>query len=304
MTATVDGAQEDLDFYVGLLSLRLVKKTVNFDNHNVYHFYYGDERGSPSTIWTTFPYRGMDVPVGTRGAGQITATSFSVPTGSIAFWKARLRGRGMSLHDVPPRFGDEAIMCVDPSGLAIELVANNRDDRQPWTTDDVTQDAAIRGLYGVTMVIRAPEKAIELLTGLLGFTVVNETEDRIRLAIGGEEPGKILEIVPDAGAPLAANGLGTVHHVALAIADEDEQIRLRQELVRLGLQPTQVLDRQYFRSIYFRVPGGVLFEVATMRPGFTVDESLPCLGQDLKLPLWEEPHRPAIEAALPAIRLG
>ena len=298
VTATVDEAQQDLDFCLEVLGLRLVKKTVNFDNHHVYHFYYGDERGTPGTIWTTFPYHGRGVPVGKRGAGQITVTSFSVPAGSLDFWRARLRARGLSVQDVEPRFGEESILVDDPSGLVIELVANDRDPRTPWEAGGVGVAAAVRGLHSVTMVVRSPAKTLDLMTGLLGFGVVNEAEGRIRVAVNGDAPGKTIEIVHAPGADASMNGLGTVHHVAMAIADGDAQLRLREELVQYGCRVTEVRDRCYFTSIYFREPGGVLFEVATVPPGFTIDEDLASLGRTLRLPPWEEPHRQEIEAGL------
>jgi glyoxalase family protein len=303
VTATVDAAQDDLDFYVETLGLRLVKKTVNFDNHNVYHFYYGDQAGTPGTIWTTFPYKGWGVPVGTHGAGQIRATSFSVPAGSLGFWRDRFAARHLAMRDLPARFGDEAIEVMDPSGLVIELVANGRDHRAPWTGNGVATDVAIRGLYSVTMILRAPERTVALMTSLLNFTVVNEAAGRIQLAVGAAAPGKMMEIAVESGAPAGRNGLGTVHHVAMAIAEPGEQLRLRHELLDLGLQVTEVRDRQYFQSIYFREPGGVLFEVATMKPGFAVDEAPAQLGRGLKLPPWEEPNRRSIEAGLPPIEV-
>ncbi len=298
VTATVDEAQPDLDFCIEALGLRLVKKTVNFDNHHVYHFYYGNERGTPGTIWTTFPYHGRGVPVGTKGAGQVTVTSFSVPSGTLGSWQTRLRDRGIHVADPTSRFGEEALVFRDVSGLDFELVANDRDRRPPWTAGALSANEAIRGLHSVTMTVRSRERTLELMTRLLGFTVGNEMEGRTRVAVNGDEPGKTIDIVeaPDAGA--AINGLGTVHHVALAIATPEEQLQLREELIRFGCKVTEVRDRQYFQSIYFREPGGVLLEVATVRPGFTIDEALPCLGQDLKLPPWEEPHRASIEAGL------
>jgi glyoxalase family protein len=302
VTATVDDAQADLDFSAGALGLRLVKKTVNFDNHGVYHFYYGDERGAPGTIWTTFPYRGRGVVVGTKGAGQITVTSFSVPAGSLDFWKHHLRARGFAVSDAPPRFGEESLVVTDPSGLGIELVANDRDSRTPWITADVSDKAAVRGLHSVSLAVRDPKPTIELLRELLGFEVVNDMEGRTRVAVNGDAPGKTFDIVHAADAPQAKNGLGTVHHVAMAIASADEQLRLREELVRRGVQVTPVMDRQYFQSIYFREPGGVLLEVATTRPGFAIDEPVEQLGEGLKLPPWDEPNRAEIEAALPPVR--
>jgi glyoxalase family protein len=301
VTATVDEAQADVDFSVDTLGLRLVKKTVNFDNHHVYHFYYGDERGAPGTIWTTFPYHGRGVAAGTKGAGQIVVTSFSVPAGSLDFWKQRLRERGFVVSDATPRFGEESVLVTDPSGLTIELVATERDDREPWTGGGVDSEQAVRGLHSVTLAVREAAPTIALLRELLGFSVVNEMEGRIRVAVNADAPGKTLDIVHDAAAEPARNGLGTVHHVAVAISNADEQLRLREELLRRGVKVTPVMDRQYFRSIYFREPGGVLLEVATLRPGFAVDEPVPELGRALKLPPWEEPNREEIEAGLPPV---
>jgi glyoxalase family protein len=303
VTATADGAQEDLDFYAGTLGLRLVKKTVNFDNHNVFHFYYGNEAGTPGTIWTTFPYKGWGVPMGAKGAGQIRTTSFSVPAGSLGFWRERLAARRVAMREVPARFGDESIECADPSGLVIELVANSRDRRTPWIPDEsgLSRDVAIRGLHSVTMILRDAGPTVELMTGLLNFTVVNQMPGRIRLGVGRDEPGKVMEILVDPAAPSGRNGLGTVHHVAMAIAEPEEQLRLRSRLLELGLKVTEVRDRQYFQSIYFREPGGVLFEVATMKPGFAVDEEPAELGRALKLPPWEEPYRSEIEMGLPKL---
>jgi glyoxalase family protein len=301
VTATVSGAQEDLDFATGALGLRLVKKTVNFDNLGVYHFYYGNESGTPGTVWTTFPYKDRGVPVGQKGLGQITVTSFSVPADSLGFWRSRLEKRGLPVGELPPRFGEESLVVTDPSGLAIELVATERDDRGPWTGNGVSLDNAVRGLHSVTLQSRAPGLTRGLMTGLLGFRQVDEIEGRVRMGIGGDDPGKLVDIVDSPGVPPARNGLGTVHHVAFAISDDGEQLRLREELIRQGLSVTEVLDRSYFHSIYFREPGGILFEVATIAPGFTLDEELGSLGCGLKLPPWEEGDRPAIEAALPKV---
>ena len=298
VTATVDAAQPDLDFCLDALGLRLVKKTVNFDNHHVYHFYYGDEGGTPGTIWTTFPYKGHGVPVGSHGAGQITVTSFSVPAGSLDRWRARLRAHGLAPQDAPPRFGDDALTVVDPSGLVIELVANRHDTRTPWTTGDADADTAIRGLHGVTLTIASPAATIAFMQSLLGFIVVDEMEGRTRLAVNGNAPGHFMEVIHPLDAPPAHNGLGTVHHVAMAVATSDEQLQLRHELQQAGARVTDVRDRQYFQSIYFREPGGVLFEVATMEPGFAIDEPLTSLGRALMLPPWEEPYRATIEAGL------
>src|SRR4029079_13506922 len=182
VTATVDDAQDDLDLCVKALGLRLVKKTVNFDNHHVYHFYYGDERGTPGTIWTTFPYKGHGVPVGKEGGGQIATTSFSVPAGSLEFWRKRLAAAGVATTDIEAPFGDARIGFSDGSGLRFELVANKHDHRNPWT-GDVEGDAAIRGLHSVTMVVRDNKRTLDLMQNLLGYHIVDEMESRVRVGV-------------------------------------------------------------------------------------------------------------------------
>jgi glyoxalase family protein len=302
VTATVDDAQADLDFGIDALGLRLVKKTVNFDNRGVYHFYYGDESGTPGTIWTTFPYKTRAVPAGTKGAGQVTVTSFSVPSGSLDRWKTRLRGRGVAVTDAPPRFGEESIVVTDPSGLFIELVANDRDQRAPWLAKGIDATSAVRGIHSVTLTVLDPDPTIAFMRDLFGFDVTNEMDGRKRVSVNGDGPGKSIDILTGVEGSRARNGVGTVHHVAMAIADSAEQLRLREELVRRGIDVTPVMDRSYFQSIYFREPGGVLLEVATTTPGFAIDEGVDELGRGLKLPPWEEAKRAEIEAALPAIR--
>jgi glyoxalase family protein len=301
VTATVDDAQADLDFFAGCLGLRLVKKTINFDNRGVYHFYYGDERGTPGTIWTTFPYKGKGVAERRKGAGQVTATSFSVPAASLTAWRQRLGEFGVMAEDLEPRFGEERIRFFDPSGLAIDLVGTGRDDRVPWAGSAVEPDTAIRGLDSVSLTVRDPAPSIGFLSEVLGFEVVDQEGGVTRLVVGDDRPGQRVDLLAAPDAPPAVNGLGTVHHVAFAIADPERQLAIRETLVGLGVQVTPVRDRQYFRSIYFRDPGGVLYEIATVQPGFTVDEALPSLGQDLRLPPWEEPHRVEIEAILPRV---
>ncbi len=303
VTATVDQAQPDLEFFVGILGLRLVKKTVNFDNHHVFHFYYGNERGTPGTLMTTFPYAGKGVPAGRKGSGQITATSFSVPADSLAAWRRRLRERGVTVTGEGTRFGEDFFSFDDPSGLAIELVGTRGDERAPWTGGGLGEDLAIRGVHSVSLTIAAPERSFTMLVDLLGYSVLGSEGRRTRLGVNGGGPGRMLDIVEAPEAPPAMNGLGTVHHVAMGVATAEEQLASRERLVRAGVPVTEVLDRQYFRSIYFREPGGVLYEIATLPPGFLVDEPLDQLGQALKLPPWEERHRNVIEAGLPAVTL-
>jgi glyoxalase family protein len=302
VTATVDDAQDDLDFCVDGLGLRLVKKTVNFDNHHVYHFYYGDERGTPGTVWTTFPYKDHGVRPGAKGAGQVTVTSFSVPTGALQFWRLRLGARGIAATDVEPRFGEPVIRFSDRSGLAFEVVATGHDARRPWLADGFDADTAIRGVHSVTLTVRDARHTLDLMTGVLGCRVLDESGGRFRVGVGGAAPGHFIDVAQDAGAPAMVNGLGTVHHVAMAVSSESEQLRLRGVLIEQGCKVTEVRDRCYFKSIYFREPGGVLFELATLEPGFTADEEVASLGRGLKLPPWEETHRADIESALAPVR--
>jgi glyoxalase family protein len=301
VTATVSDAQDDLDFYTGLLGQRLVKKTVNFDNTRVYHFYYGNEAGTPGTIMTTFPYRDIGVRVGTHGAGQITVTSFSVPPGSLPFWRRRLAAAGVSFVDEGTGFGEDALRFTDPSGLTIRLVEAATDDRTPWRKPGIEDAMAVRGIHGVTLQLRDPSKTLAFMADFMDVAVVDETERGMRVAVNGNAPGRLVELARAPDAPAAINGLGTVHHVAFAVDDPQQQLELRKELMRRGVAVTDVMDRQYFRSIYFREPGGVLFEVATIPPGFTADESLADLGTGLKLPPWEEARRAEIETGLPVV---
>jgi glyoxalase family protein len=297
VTATVDEAQADLDFCIELLGMRLVKKTVNFDNHNVYHFYYGDDAGHPGTIWTTFPYQGYGVRVGAKGAGQVVTTVFSVPVGSLEFWRNRLRHAAIAFNDVETHFGEPGIGFNDPSGLRFELIASDKDTRAPWTKT-IGQESAIRGLHSVQMLVKSAGATVHFMTATLGYLVVNKEGRRTRLSAGGGRPGHYIDVIEDFSAHPAINGIGTVHHVAMAIATGEEQAALRDQLLANGVGVTDIRDRQYFTSIYFREPGGVLFEVATMKPGFAVDEDPAALGTALKLPPWEEPHRASIEANL------
>lgn len=302
VTATVTDAQADLDFYVGLLGQRLVKKTVNFDNTGVYHFYYGNESGEPGTIMTTFPYAGMGVRIGVKGAGQVDVTSFSAPAAAMDFWRARLAAAGVRYTGEPTPFGEDALHFDDPSGLHIRIVGTTDDQRDPWTRPDIDASRAIRGIHSVAMRVRRPVASTELLTSMMDATKVQESARIERYAIGAGGPGRLVEVVDvgDDGTG-GLNGLGTVHHVAFAVATPDDQLRMQRELRARGLQVTKVMDRQYFTSIYFREPNGVLYEIATLPPGFTVDEPLAELGRALKLAPWDEPQRAAIERSLPSV---
>ena len=301
VTATVNDAQDDLDFYARLLGLRLVKKTVNFDNHHVFHFYYGNQHGTPGTLMTTFPYKGKGVRAGVQGAGQVTVTSFSVPSASLGFWHARLDEHDVAAERTESALGDATLRFRDPSGLALQLVANDHDTRTPWLRADIDTTNAVRGLHGVSLLVRDPSRSAAFLEEMFGAAVLETSPGATRVCVGGTGPAHTVDLVRATDAPDAINGLGTVHHVAFAIGTDEEQLQIREALVRRGVSVTEVRDRQYFHSIYFHEPGGVLYEIATLPPGFTADEPLAELGQALKLPPWEEQHRADIERGLPSV---
>ena len=301
VTATVADAQHDLDFYSGLLGQRLVKKTVNFDNTGVYHFYYGNGAGTPGTIMTTFPYAGMGVRPGVHGTGQITITSFSVPSSAFPFWRERLSARSVAFAEAPTPVGEEALRLVDPSGLIIRLVGSRDDAREPWTHAGIDAAHAIRGIFGVTILAHDDGPTLSFLTDVMDGTIIAQSGGATRAGVGGTGAGHIVEVERTSAAVRAVNGIGTVHHVAFGVADATAQLDMRRALLDRRFQVTEVMDRQYFTSIYFREPGGVLFEIATIPPGFATDEPLAELGRLLKLPPWEESRRAEIAAALPSV---
>jgi glyoxalase family protein len=298
VTATVNDAQEDYDFYTKLLGLRLVKETVNFDNEKVYHFYYANKIGSPSTVFTTFPYKGQGVREGIIGAGQVTHTAFSVPAASMDFWQQRLKDFGVAFT-AAKLFGMDVLDFKDPSGLGIQIVGADDDQREPvWEYDDIHTAQAIRGIHHARLLVHQQQQVIDFLVAF-GYALIKQEADCSLLEAGTGGPGNtlIVQVAPDA--PKGINGLGTVHHVAHRVDRVEDSLQIKTHMAtQWGLHVTEVLDRKYFRSIYFRIPGGVLFEVATSGPGFTVDESVEGLGTALKLPDWQEPNRERIEANL------
>jgi glyoxalase family protein len=299
VTAMAGEPQANVDFYTGILGLRLVKKTVNFDDPGTYHLYYGDEVGHPGTIMTFFPW-----PLarrGVQGAGQATVTAFSVPEGSLGYWTERLRRLDVAFDDPKPRLGEEVLTVLDPDGLRLELVARAGDGRQGWRGGPVPADKAIRGFDGVTLTEWNLDVTQEVLAGTMGFRRVGEEGNRVRFEVGPGGAGTRVDVLASPSAARGHVSAGTVHHVAFRAADEADQLAWREAIDDSGLHVTPVLDREYFHSIYFREPGGVLFEIATDPPGFTRDETVESLGSGLKLPPWLEPSRDRIEAALPPI---
>lgn len=296
ITALGGHPQPNYDFYTKILGLRLVKKTINFDATDVYHLYYGDETGQPGTIMTFFPYPGIQR--GRIGTGQVTITSFSVPSDSVDYWAKRLEEHKVSFQS-PSRRGDETVLPLeDPDGLLLELVANDYDQREGWSGGEVSAEHAIRGFFGVSICVADPMSTQHLLTNTMEYSVVSDKPGRTRLQAGDGGPGTIIDLVCPPNAVRGLSGGGTIHHVAFSTDSDDTQQQIREKLVEAGMQVTQVLDRQYFHSIYFREPGGVLFEVATNPPGFAKDEEVANLGTALKLPPWEEKNRDAIEQNL------
>lgn len=307
VTAIATDAQTNLDFYAGVLGLRLVKKTVNYDDPGTYHLYYGDEIGRPGTILTFFPW-----PLarrGSRGAGQATVTAFAVPEGSLGFWRERLEGQGIVVEDPHRRFDEEVLTLLDPDGLKLELVAHaGAADLAPWIDGPVDDRRAVRGFHSVTLLEARGEPTAELLTAGMGFHRAAVAGRRVRFEAapaGGEADavaaGTRVDVVESPETAAGHVAAGTVHHVAFRVAGDGEQLALRDRLLARGLHVTPVQERHYFRSIYFREPGGVLFEIATDPPGFTVDEPAAELGGALRLPPWLEPERARIEAALPPL---
>jgi glyoxalase family protein len=300
VTAISGEPQRNVDFYVGLLGLRLVKKTVNFDDPGTYHLYYGNGAGSPGSIMTFFPWAGA--PNGRIGAGQLTVTSFSFPAPSLGYWTERLVEGGVRFEKPEDRFGETVLRFPDPDGLRLELVAAPDDAREGWAGGTVPPEHALRGFHHVTLLSSDADGTAQLMTGALGFRQTGEAEGRTRFEAGEGGPGNKVDVANGSGFPRGTMGVGTVHHVAFRVPDEETQLELREKVAALGYNVTPVLDRNYFRSIYFREPGGVLFEIATDPPGFAADEDTEHLGESLKLPPWLEPRRGEIEGVLPPLR--
>jgi glyoxalase family protein len=301
VTGIAGNPQRNVDFYVGVLGLRLVKKTVNFDDPTRYHFYYGDGLGSPGTVVTFFAWDTRNNK-GRPGTGQVTTTSFSVPDQSLDAWSRRLEAKGFP-SDGPQRGfgGQESVRVRDADGLEVELVATPGDTRPGWSRGIVPPCEAIRGLYGVSLSLAECEGTEQLLSGTLGFRKVAEDGDRTRYEAGQGGAGNTVDLLHRPDAKGGRTGIGTNHHVAWRVVDDAAQQGLRAALLKRGNDVSEVMDRTYFRSIYFREPGGVLFEAATDPPGFDVDEERDRLGSELKLPSWLEPRRTEIEAALPPV---
>jgi glyoxalase family protein len=300
ITAIAGKPARNLDFYARTLGLRFVKKTVNFDDPGTYHFYYGDEAGQPGTILTFFPWE--HAAPGRGGIGQTHETAFRVPARSIAHWCQRLVEEGVK-HEAPvKRFGESVIEFTDPDGMRLAIVGvEGAENEAAWSTGEIPAEHAIRGFHGVTLLLRDAASTGAILTGVFGFTESGRDGTTIRYS-ARTPVGGVVDIRA-AGDFLAGRmGRGSVHHIAFRAKDDAEQAEMVRKLTEAhGMRVTEQKDRQYFRSVYFREPGGILFEIATDVPGFTIDEPLATLGTDLKLPRFLEPRRKQLEAELPAL---
>lgn len=295
ITAVAGDPKKNYEFYTKVLGLRLVKKTVNFDDPSVYHLYYGNESGDPGTILTFFPWEHLQD--GEPDLGQVVAVAFSVPTDSKQFWLEHLRTQNLDIESPFSRFGKEVIGLQDPDDLHLELVLDpEADDVEGWTGGPVPGEYAIRGIHGATLAEKNYTGAGRLLEEDLGFKLTNQLEDRFLYETEARF-GSVIEII-DQVELNGRSGKGTVHHIAFRSADEEEQQSLREHLLNKGYYLTGVKDRDYFKSVYFHEPGGILFEIATDLPGFTKDEDLKHLGDALKLPAKLEEKRYAIEENL------
>lgn len=301
VTALADDAQKNVDFYAGILGLRMVKKTINFDAPDVYHLYYGNEQGSPGTIMTFFPYAGLMK--GRHGKGQMTVTSFSVPDTSLDYWLKRLKKFNIQ-HTAPQqRFDNELFIAFeDAHGLGLELVFTKEDNRPGFSYGQIPMEHAVKGFYGVVLSEESYERTAALLLEGMDHALITEKGNRVRYS-ASNKPGDFVDILWNVDPHRGLGGSGTIHHLAFATPNDATQLEVREKLLSKGYQVTSVMDRQYFHSVYFREPGGVLFEIATNPPGFAVDESPEKLGESLKLPPWYEPSRDKIEKELQPIKI-
>lgn len=300
VTAIASDPQSNLDFYAGLLGLRLVKKTVNFDDPSAYHLYYGDASGKPGSIVTFFYWPGSAA-VGRVGSGQMTRISFSAPPASLDFWQERLQR-----HEIEPRrevrFDEAVLVFADPDGIPIEIVAVAADGRHGWAESDIPAEHALRGLHTAELTVRNAAPTEQLLAQEMGFRFLRRDGARARFEAGAGGSGAFVDVIADPSPRIGRGGVGTIHHVAWRVPDDEAQRLMQAHLDSVGLTVSDVRDRSYFRSIYYREPAGILFELATDTPGFAVDEPAGSLGADLKLPPQFEKSRAQITLTLPPLQ--
>ncbi len=299
VTAISGAPERNLDFYTRVLGLRLVKKTVNFDDPGTYHLYYGDERGTPGTILTFFPW--AHAAAGRLGVGETQETAFRVPAAALGYWTHRFLAKGVEHGTPEKRFGETVLTFSDPDGMRFALVAvAGAETEASWRNGDIPAEHAIRGFHGVTLLLANAAPTAAILTGVLGFREAGHEEALTRYRTD-DVLGGYVYLREVGGFPRGRLGRGSVHHIAFRAADDGAQAAMAKAAENLGLQVTEQKDRNYFRSVYFREPGSVLFEVATDDPGFAVDEPVERLGHALKLPRFLEPRRAELEAKLPPL---
>ena len=300
ITAISSDTRKNKHFYTSVLGLRFVKKSVNQDDVGTYHLYYGDYSGSPGTILTFFPWAGLRR--GRPGTGQSYATAFSVPAGSLPFWQERFAQLKVEHLAPEKRFNDEVLTFFDGDGLRLELVATSEvDARTPAPSTEIPATFAIRGFHSSTLALSDASATASVLTNTMGYHLVSQTGHRTRYSASESGPGAYVDLLTDPTLPRGLSGAGTIHHVAFRVPDDASQANARAQIVKDGLPVSPVIDRAYFKSIYYREPGGVLFEIATDQPGFAIDEPVETLGSKLSLPPHLEPNRAEIEAGLPSI---
>jgi glyoxalase family protein len=302
ITAVARDAQRNLDFYRNILGQRLVKKTINFDDPGTYHFYFADAVGTPGTVLTFFPWQGIKP--GVRGNGAANALAYRVPTDALGFWQEHLHSHGVPTGEVEQRFGERVLPFDDPDGLRIELVEGApRGEAVHWADGPVDRRYALQGFHSTTLWQKQLKPTTDLLTGagLIGYTFIGQEGDRYRFTGTAGALGSLVDIVLRPDGSRSVLGAGSIHHIAFRVPDDATQLDYQAALNASSVGVTEVRDRSYFHSIYFREPGGVLFEIATNTPGFAIDEPVEKLGEALKLPEWLEPQRKDIEAVLPVL---
>lgn len=300
ITAIAGDAQRNHDFYTKTLGLRMVKKTVNFDDPQTYHLYFGDEVGTPGSILTFFPW--TRVKQGKNGAGMATEIGYSVPKDSLGFWKERFEKLDVQHDEISERFGEKILPFQDPDGLWLNLTeAKHSDDRKGWETAAVKSDVAIKGFHTVTLTLNNAKATAAILTEVFGYKLVESDGNLSRYQTDAVENAAIVDLLESPNADRGINAGGTNHHVAFRVKNEEELMAVREKIVARGLQITEKINRDYFFSLYFREPGGVLFEIATDNPGFATDETVEQLGSSLRLPQRYESMREKIEKGLPGL---
>jgi glyoxalase family protein len=300
ITAIADDAQRNFQFYTKVLGLRMVKKTVNFDDPGTYHFYFGNETGTPGTILTFFPWQGIGQ--GYPGTGMATAIGYSVPPASLDFWSDRFKQFNIKHGQVEEIFGEQVLSFQDPDGLKIDLIVPVKEDsRKPWVTADINEMVALKGFHNVTLTLRNVTPTASILTDILGYRLLKQDGNHYRFVTDAIENASIVDVIEAPDIPQGRNAAGTNHHIAFRVKDDDILMAFREKIVAKGLSITPKIDRDYFFSLYFREPGGVLFELATDNPGFTRDEPVDQLGTTLKLPRQYEGSRAEIEQILPKL---